>query len=89
MIDQAQANQQTFADAETICQEMRTQVPARRERGPKSGTGGIQRPTTVTFPRELNAAIENWRMLQPGRPTARSRDRGVGRRLVVRHDGYP
>ena len=47
---------------------------------------GIQHRTTITFLRELNAAIENWRMLQPGRPTARSRDRGVGRRLVVRHD---
>jgi hypothetical protein len=27
---------------------------------------GIQHRTTITFPRELNAAIENWRMLQLG-----------------------
>jgi hypothetical protein len=38
--DEAQANQQTFTRAGTICQEMRTQVPADRKRGPKPGTGG-------------------------------------------------
>jgi hypothetical protein len=48
VIDKAQANQQTFAHAETICQEMRTQVPARRKRGPKPGTG---RPSKMPRPR--------------------------------------
>jgi len=41
--DEAQANQQTFTRVGTICQEMRTKVPARRKRGPKPGTGGRPR----------------------------------------------
>jgi hypothetical protein len=47
MIDEAQANQQTFVHAETICREMRTQVPARRNRGPKPSTGGLAATTAI------------------------------------------
>jgi len=61
VIDEAQANQQTFAHAETICQEMRTQVPARRK-------AAVQGHIVPGPPSPFHAAIENWRMLQPGRP---------------------
>jgi hypothetical protein len=39
---------------------------------------------TITLPYDLTAAIAEWRMLQPGRPKARNRDRGVDRRWVGR-----
>jgi hypothetical protein len=73
MIDGAQSNQQAFEHAETICQE--NAYPSTRASQARAQAGHRGRPspystrTTSTFPRERNAAIENWRMLQPGRPT--------------------
>ena len=75
--DEAQANQQTFTRVGTISQEMRTQVPARRKRGPKPGNGG--RPRAYSTHHKLNAAIENW----PKRATAIVE---LKRRWVGRHD---
>jgi len=63
--DEAQADQQTFTRTRAICQEMRTQVPARRKAAVRRA---YSTRTTITFPSELNAAIENWRKLQQGRP---------------------
>jgi hypothetical protein len=69
--DEAQANQQTFAHAETICQEMHTQVPARRKCGPKPGTGG---PPRAYSTHHLSTQTKR---CDRELAKARNRDRGV------------
>jgi len=64
--------------------KMRTQVPACRKRGPKPSAGGRPKAystrITITFPRELNAAIEKLVHAPTGSAKARNRDPGVERR---------
>jgi len=68
---------------------MRTQVPARRKRGPRRAPAAVQRHTAPDH-HHLPARTKRCDRELAHAPTrsakARNRDLGVDRRLVVRHD---